>query len=100
MVVIFSPPCDGLAKRDVPQKHMIKQWVVTHKKGADSRYNAPGRMDADMPHPCGYRLIDHIKPPTLLASLLPHDTDTVTARDAREYWSCNDGMREVHMSAR
>src|SRR5437870_4281677 len=37
MVVIFSPPCDGLAKRDVPQKRMIKQWIVTHKKGADSR---------------------------------------------------------------
>src|SRR5882672_797578 len=38
MVVIFSSPCDGLAKRDVPQKRMIKQLVVTHKKGADSRF--------------------------------------------------------------
>ena len=37
-MVIFSSPYDGLAKRDAPRKRLIEQWVVSHKKGAYSRY--------------------------------------------------------------
>ena len=37
-MVIFSPPYDGFATRDAPRKRLIEQGVVSHKKGAYSRY--------------------------------------------------------------
>ena len=38
MVVIFSPQSHGFATRDAPRKRLIEQGVVSHKKGAYSRY--------------------------------------------------------------